>query len=54
MSKDDNFKGGINNKLTCEKKHILYPDYGHEGIKTAMDKVFMFLEGEINSISLKR
>ena len=33
----------IYNKLTCEKKHILYPDYGHEGIKTAGDKVFMFL-----------
>jgi cephalosporin-C deacetylase len=33
----------IYNKLTCEKRHISYPDYGHEGIKTAEDKVFMFL-----------
>ena len=33
----------IYNKLNCEKKHILYPDYGHEAIKTASDKVFMFL-----------
>ncbi len=33
----------IYNKLTCEKEHILYPDYGHEYIKTASDTAFMFL-----------
>lgn len=33
----------IYNKLTCEKEHILYPDYGHEYIKTSDDESFMFL-----------
>ncbi len=33
----------IYNKLTCEKRHILYPDFGHEGIQTAEDNSFMFL-----------
>lgn len=32
----------IYNKLTCEKQHILYPDYGHEGMKTAEDKIFLY------------
>lgn len=30
------------NKMTCRKKHILYPDYGHEHLKGAMDIVFDF------------
>lgn len=33
----------VYNKLTCEKQHLLYPDYGHEYIKTGDDKAFMFL-----------
>lgn len=35
----------IYNNLTCEKQHILYPDYGHEYIKTSNDTAFMFLVG---------
>lgn len=30
------------NKMTCNKKHIIYPDYGHEHPREAMDKVFDF------------
>ncbi len=31
------------NKLTCEKSVVIYPDYGHEGLKGHDDKVFDFL-----------
>lgn len=31
------------NKLTCKKKYILYPEYGHEFIGDAYDRIFMFL-----------
>ena len=30
------------NKLTCKKRHEIYPDYGHEDIYTSEDKAFMF------------
>lgn len=30
------------NKMTCKKKHILYPDYGHEYLKDSDDMVFEF------------
>lgn len=33
----------IYNKLTCEKDMVLYPDYGHEGLKGSSDLVFSFL-----------
>lgn len=33
----------VYNKLRCEKKHILYPDYGHEWLKDAEDIMFQFL-----------
>ena len=28
------------NKLTCNKKVIIYPDYGHEGIIDSADRIF--------------
>lgn len=31
------------NKMTCRKKHILYPDYAHEELQGADDLVFDFL-----------
>jgi len=31
------------NKITSEKDVIVYPDYGHEGIKGADDATFSFL-----------
>lgn len=31
------------NKMKCNKKHIIYPDFGHEHPNEAMDKVFKFL-----------
>lgn len=31
------------NKMTCKKTHLLYPDFGHEGILGASDKIFQFL-----------
>lgn len=31
------------NKLTCEKKSIIYPDYGHEGIIDMADRIFEFM-----------
>ena len=31
------------NKMTCPKKHILYPDFGHEWLKDANDIIFDFL-----------
>ena len=31
------------NKMTCEKSMDIYPDFGHEGLKGADDRVFAFL-----------
>lgn len=31
------------NKMTCRKKHVLYPDFGHEGLKDGNDLIFDFL-----------
>lgn len=31
------------NKLTCPKKHVIYPDYGHETMKDVNDITFDFL-----------
>lgn len=31
------------NKMNCEKKVVLYPDYGHEGLKGHSDIIFKFL-----------
>jgi cephalosporin-C deacetylase len=31
------------NKITAEKSILIYPDFGHEGIKGNADKVFEFL-----------
>lgn len=32
------------NKLTCPKSHILYPDFGHEGLPGWGDRVFEFFQ----------
>lgn len=32
----------VYNKLQCKKRHIIYPDFGHEDINTAHDTAFMF------------
>lgn len=32
----------VYNKLTCKKRHIIYPDFGHEAIRTAHDTASMF------------
>lgn len=37
----------VYNKLTCRKKHLLYPDYGHEDLKWASDIVFDFLVNDV-------
>lgn len=34
------------NKMTCRKRHILYPDYSHEDLKGAQDMVFDYLMNE--------
>lgn len=34
------------NKMTCKKKHILYPDFGHEWLKGANDMIFEFFCGD--------
>ncbi len=31
------------NKMTCKKRHILYPDFGHEWLKDSEDIIFDFL-----------
>ena len=31
------------NKLTCNKKVLIYPDYGHEGIIDMADRIFEFM-----------
>ena len=35
------------NKLTCEKSVVIYPDYGHEGLKGHADKIFEFIADNI-------
>lgn len=30
------------NKMTCNRKHVLYPDYAHEAPSVSIDKVFNF------------
>lgn len=32
----------VYNKLTCKKHHVIYPDYGHEGLADEEDRKFMF------------
>jgi len=34
------------NKMTCKKKHILYPDFGHEWMPDAEDIIYDFLVNE--------
>lgn len=31
------------NRLTCEKQHVLYPDFGHEGLPDFDDMTFQFM-----------
>lgn len=31
------------NKMTCKKRHIIYPDFEHEGLKDSDDMIFDFL-----------
>jgi len=31
------------NKMVCKKRHLLYPDFGHEGIYGVSDKIMQFL-----------
>ncbi|MCI6006566.1 MAG: alpha/beta fold hydrolase [Blautia sp.] len=39
------------NKMTCKKKHILYPDFGHEWLKDAEDIIFdFFVNGCTDSV----
>lgn len=33
------------NKMTCRKEMLLYPDFGHEGLPGAMDKILEFMLG---------
>lgn len=35
------------NKMTCKKKHILFPDYGHERLKDAEDIIYDFFVNDI-------
>ena len=30
------------NKMTCNKKHVIYPDFGHEGLKGCNDIIYEF------------
>lgn len=36
----------VYNKLNCKKKHILYPDFGHEGLKGSGDIIFEYLTND--------
>jgi cephalosporin-C deacetylase len=36
----------VYNKMTCKKRHVLYPDYTHEDLKGSADMVFDFLVNE--------
>ncbi len=31
------------NRMTCEKRHVLYPDFGHEGLPGFNDMTFQFM-----------
>ena len=33
------------NKITSKKNYLLYPDFGHEGLPGANDKIFEFMQG---------
>lgn len=35
---------GVYNNLTCPKKHLLYPDYGHEEIQAFDDELLSFFQ----------
>lgn len=35
----------VYNKLTCKKQMVLYPDFGHEGLPGAGDRIFEFMMG---------
>jgi cephalosporin-C deacetylase len=35
----------VYNKLTCNKRMVLYPDFGHEGLPGAGDRIFEFMMG---------
>lgn len=32
------------NKMTCEKKYVIYPDFGHEGMPGMAEEVFTFMQ----------
>ena len=34
--------------LTCPKKHLLYPDFGHEEIQAFDDEIIRFYQGEVD------
>lgn len=34
------------NKMTCKKRHLLYPDFGHEVLADESDIIFKFLINE--------
>lgn len=34
------------NKMTCKRKHVIYPDFGHENLKDVNDIIFDFLINE--------
>lgn len=34
--------------LTCSKKHLLYPDFGHEEIQAFDDEIIRFYQGEVD------
>lgn len=36
----------VYNALTCPKRHLLYPDFGHEEIQAFDDKIIEFFSGE--------
>lgn len=37
----------VYNALTCPKKHLLYPDFGHEEIQAFDDEIIRFYQGEV-------
>lgn len=38
----------VYNALTCPKKHLLYPDFGHEEIQAFDDEIIRFYQGEVD------
>ena len=38
----------VYNALTCPKKHLLYPDFGHEEIQAFDDQIILFYQGEVD------